>query len=779
MPFLPSTLFFHFFNQTAAVYPENRRAEVTETLKALTTAHVPRKNIRKYIADSQGIDMLPQDVYNLTRKLSVCHGTDSEGVEDVLKGIRDEGGCTKFGVNESGEFQYVLFMTSDMKKDLMRFPDILVMDATYKVNKYLYPLVNVMCVDAEGEGRPVMHGFVVSENRANAGACLNFLKSVMIDASFAPAVFFVDKDLSEIAAVHDIFPEAFVRLCSFHTSTAVKRALKNHGLSSQQLEVMLSLFKEQRDTRSAEKYHEITYKIRQDAPDKTVRYFETNWWNQPDMWAAHTRLHLQTLHLTTTNHVESYHSKIKHTLNPHTRLTDCIKTLLDHDADLVRTKDIKSHLHSISHSYNVRHTDPQLENIINQLTDFSGRLVVEQYRLAKTVSYTHTSFATASSSPTSQSHMYKVSSYTAQQNIYTASTSSCNCEFFSSFNLPCRHIFSLRLYLGQTLYTSDLLANSRFLRTEQTDRDRTPNSPHATDILPTRHAAHTQEGRYRIVSAVTKRLNGVFQVMGEACFKHRMEQLEQFLQLVAADKQFCILEVTGSETMTPPNTDTVPPTDLDTTETMPLTDLNMIDTVPPTDLDTTEAVTVGNTDKTETVLQTAVVTTETENHFGTVKLPKVKVRGRPRNVQAFTRQGKRRWNTQQTVRETAPCSDIKRKVLKEDITEDNHVAKTDDMVLTDCETPAAIGCDRVSLNVCESVDATLCYACGKKDVAQDQCEEESVIRVQCKQCPRSFHKCCLSSAIRVKNFVCMFCLPAVIKEMKGVLDDCTHNMSFL
>ena len=51
---------------------------------------------------------------------------------------------------------------------------------------------------------------------------------------------------------------------------------------------MLSPFKELQDTKSAERYLEITDKIRQDAPDKTEHYFKTNWWNQPDMWAAHT-----------------------------------------------------------------------------------------------------------------------------------------------------------------------------------------------------------------------------------------------------------------------------------------------------------------------------------------------------------------------------------------------------------------------------------------------------------------------------------------------------------
>ncbi|GFR77265.1 zinc finger SWIM domain-containing protein 3 [Elysia marginata] len=355
---------------TASVYPENRQADVTDTIKAMVGSNVPKKSLKRYIEDSQGIVLLPQDVNNLKRKLCGVQLDDPECVERMLQNIREEGGVTKVGVNESGEFEFLFFMTASMRRDLEKYCDVLVMDATYKVNCYLYPLVNVLCVDSEGSGRPVLHGFVRKECCASLMSCLTFLKSVFSVDMSGPSVFFVDKDLSEIAAVRETFPEALVKLCSFHASTAVKRALTSHGLSSQQVDDILKYFKEQRDTRSVERFLELSDIIRQEAPDKTVQYFQTNWWDRTDMWAAHTTLDLQTFHLTTTNHVESYHSKIKQTLHAQTRLGDCIQLLMTYDFDLVRTKDINSHLHSISHHYNTIQKDPELESIVNTLTSF-------------------------------------------------------------------------------------------------------------------------------------------------------------------------------------------------------------------------------------------------------------------------------------------------------------------------------------------------------------------------------------------------------------------------
>ncbi|GFO02863.1 Zinc finger swim domain-containing protein 3 [Plakobranchus ocellatus] len=471
---------------TASLYPENRRPTITETVRALALANVPQSKLKEYIQETQGKNLLPKDVMNLSNKLKTDGITDTQGVDKILEEIRNEEGYSKFGVSECGEFEYLFFVTRSMKRDLDRFCDVLVMDATYKMNCYLYPLVNVLCVDGEGGGRPVLHGFVRNESCTSLLSCLSFLKSVMSMDINGPSVFFVDKDFAEIAAIHETFPDALIRLCSFHASTAVKRALSSHGLSSQLVDALMTNFKEQRDTRSQERFQELCEIMRRDVPDKTVQYFQTNWWDKADMWATHTNLDTQTLHLTTTNHVESYHSKIKQTLHPQTRLTDSIKALLTYDFDLIRTKDMHSHIRSISHHYNVTHKNTELENIMNSLTAFGGKIVAEQYHLAKKFSYIHSPIASSSTETTQAFH---VTGETQQKRSYTTTITKCICDFFFRFHLTCRHIFSLRHFTGQPLFSIELFSCSHFInktRLTGTPSDGIPEAhdSHVIDVVP-------------------------------------------------------------------------------------------------------------------------------------------------------------------------------------------------------------------------------------------------------------------------------------------------------
>ncbi|RUS91122.1 hypothetical protein EGW08_001147 [Elysia chlorotica] len=121
--------------KTARVYPENRKPELTKTVQALAGMNIPSKSLKSYIENSQGICLLPQDVVNMKRKMCGVNESDSVSVERLLGEIREEGGTTKIGVSEKGEFdfEHLFFVTAQMRDDLRRFCDVLVMDATYKM----------------------------------------------------------------------------------------------------------------------------------------------------------------------------------------------------------------------------------------------------------------------------------------------------------------------------------------------------------------------------------------------------------------------------------------------------------------------------------------------------------------------------------------------------------------------------------------------------------------------------------------------------------------------
>jgi hypothetical protein len=68
-----------------------------------------------------------------------------------------------------------------------------------------------MVVDGEGRGIPVLHGFVKNKDMESISFCLQLLLKEC-DASLIKC-FVVDKDMAEISALNDLFPNVPVSLC--------------------------------------------------------------------------------------------------------------------------------------------------------------------------------------------------------------------------------------------------------------------------------------------------------------------------------------------------------------------------------------------------------------------------------------------------------------------------------------------------------------------------------------------------------------------------------------
>ena len=92
------------------------------------------------------------------------------------------------------------------------------MDATYKVNPYLYPLLALMVLNGEGHGMPVFRAFLAKEDKVIIGQCLRIFQKLF--NSEKTTCFFIDKDMAEQAALGAVFPHVPGNLCHFHISQA-------------------------------------------------------------------------------------------------------------------------------------------------------------------------------------------------------------------------------------------------------------------------------------------------------------------------------------------------------------------------------------------------------------------------------------------------------------------------------------------------------------------------------------------------------------------------------
>lgn len=80
-------------------------------------------------------------------------------------GSEDPDAHISIQTTSSGELESLLFVTSEMRNAFKLYPEVLLMDGTYRINKYRMPLYTFIIEDGNGNGRVVEFCFVSTEKK--------------------------------------------------------------------------------------------------------------------------------------------------------------------------------------------------------------------------------------------------------------------------------------------------------------------------------------------------------------------------------------------------------------------------------------------------------------------------------------------------------------------------------------------------------------------------------------------------------------------------------------
>src|ERR1051325_2608986 len=108
-------------------------------------------------------------------------------------------------------------------KLLNMFPVVLIMDSTYKINKYRQPLFEIV-----GVTFAVAFAYMESEQTENFCWVLDKLKQLFTKDDFWPQVVLTDRDLALMKAIETVFPKTTNLLCRFHINKNVKAKCKEY-----------------------------------------------------------------------------------------------------------------------------------------------------------------------------------------------------------------------------------------------------------------------------------------------------------------------------------------------------------------------------------------------------------------------------------------------------------------------------------------------------------------------------------------------------------------------
>ena len=324
--------YLHNHKAIAAIgLPGHRRRARTEQVKARiasgAASSIQASQILASIRSEQDTEQMlitRRDVDNeLARLRKEMVGTQT-AVEAMFNEMKKLGFHFRYSVNEDDNSLERLFLIHPKSLELLRrYPDVLLIDCTYKTNKYNLPLVNLAVVSGMNTTVQAGLAFIRSEAEDSCLWVLENWKSVIDEEKIeSPRIFLTDRSIALMRAVETTFPEADFLICRWHQNKDVL-AYCRRKIKSQFRDPETKEWRDHPDTvRCMELYFACINAETSEDFDKgreTVKaefptiaqYLEKEWWPWKEKCVSHWTNTYTHFNQRSTSRLEGLHHVLK------------------------------------------------------------------------------------------------------------------------------------------------------------------------------------------------------------------------------------------------------------------------------------------------------------------------------------------------------------------------------------------------------------------------------------------------------------------------------------
>lgn len=202
--------------------------EQTKRLKIMQASGVtPKAQLAVLREEFPGCISVSRDVYNLAakhRNQFLGNRTSIQALVDVL----EENQCTSAHSQDSdGYIENFLFAHPESLKIVTNHYHVLLLDCTYKTNRYKMPLLVCTGLTPVYTSYFICGIFLKQETILSYTWALNRIKDILHKcADGLPSVIVTDNEAALLAAVNVVFPQAIHILCKWHINTNVMKNCK-------------------------------------------------------------------------------------------------------------------------------------------------------------------------------------------------------------------------------------------------------------------------------------------------------------------------------------------------------------------------------------------------------------------------------------------------------------------------------------------------------------------------------------------------------------------------
>lgn len=416
--------------------------------------------------------------------------------------------CTvDINADHADNFIGLFFQDTRMKKDFASYPEILFVDATYKLMEIRLPVYVFMVEDSMGLSEVVAVALLVNETRETVSWLVNRFKSNNNTSGLR--VVMADKDMNERSIIKELFGVP-VLICLFHSLKAFKRQLAGLKLTNEQAELAKEYFQKMCYSSSFDEFQNNVKLFKDSAPSKLLDYFEKQWEPISKDWVRCLKSKYGNFLNSTNNRLESFNGKLKSVISHHSSLEVFVEGFFVVLSTLRNERDhvIVTEFQKVKISH---HKESDVESQIQgYLTSYAADYVVAQLKKAQDT----------------------------KKNIgdeeFHSTNDSCTCCFSVSMRLPCRHIFSRRLFSKLPVFCESLCdtrwsknyckATQRVFEPCQSSLQK--KSVHLSTTPKRKQKTLSQNERFREINRITTRIASIASEVGGGLYQQRLELLE-------------------------------------------------------------------------------------------------------------------------------------------------------------------------------------------------------------------------------------------------------------
>lgn len=270
----------HEASHTISAHPFLQKLNTTQSqdLEVMTNAGQPPRVIRSVIQQSDPqLSLRLSDIYNARAKYRLAKLAGRTPIQALLEDLISSDTFHRHKTDDNGHLTH-LFIALPTSISLFRqHHDILLLDCTYRTNRYKMPLLNIAGATGMNTTLQLALVFLCAETKEDNTWALTSLQDMLSPDGNSPSVIVTDRERALISACQAVFPEVHHILCRWHVGKNVPKSCKKHFTTEEDWEAFYAQWNAVVNSITEEEYEVQLREFTMGEPILPVTYCLDNW----------------------------------------------------------------------------------------------------------------------------------------------------------------------------------------------------------------------------------------------------------------------------------------------------------------------------------------------------------------------------------------------------------------------------------------------------------------------------------------------------------------------